>query len=193
MGENTASMRGKDWIWFSGLNSWHQALIGLAFGIVLLVLFLLPNDLGGYLTIAAVLMVVVATISGFVLARFALDRAWRPADVRRVRKFVVRSAFGLALAIGLLAFLSRSQWVLWLWTGPGVLGLVCMDGPRARALNDPLRPTTALVQHAASHHRHQRSCILFSAAVSRSVIATLVAPAGFEATTAIPFLCFRLP
>ena len=114
-------MRGKDWIWFSGLNSWHQALIGLAFGIVLLVLFLLPNDLGGYLTIAAVLMVVVATISGFVLARFALDRAWRPADVRRVRKFVVRSAFGLALAIGLLAFLSRSQWVLWLWTVPGCL------------------------------------------------------------------------
>ncbi len=102
------------------LNWWQQTLIGLAFGIVLLVLFLLPNDLGGYLTIAAVLMVVVATISGFVLARFALDRAWRPADVRRVRKFVVRSAFGLALAIGLLAFLSRSQWVLWLWTAFGL-------------------------------------------------------------------------
>ena len=125
------------------LNWWQQTLIGLAFGIVLLVLFLLPNDLGGYLTIAAVLMVVVATISGFVLARFALDRAWRPADVRRVRKFVVRSAFGLALAIGLLAFLSRSQWVLWLWTVPGCLAWfawVVLALERSMTRFDPPQP-----------------------------------------------------
>ena len=114
-------MRGQDLTLFSGLNWWWKALIGLAFGIVLLVLLLLPNGLGEYLMIAALVLVLIASIGGFALARFGLDRAWGPIEVRRVGTLVVWSAIVLALAIDVMALLWRSLLVLWLWTVPAGL------------------------------------------------------------------------
>jgi hypothetical protein len=115
-------MRGKDWIWFGALHWWQKTLIGVAFGVVLVSLILLPNGLGEYIAIAAIAAVIVASISAIAMARFALDRAWGLVEVRRVGIPALWSAIVIALAIGLIAFVWRSPWVLWLWSVPTSLG-----------------------------------------------------------------------
>jgi len=120
--EDTEPVRGNGWTWFSALSWWRKALIGVAFGIVLLLLLLLPDGLGAFVMMAAVASVLVASISGLAVARFALDRAWDPAQVRRVGSLAVWSTIVLTLAIGLIALLWRDARVLWLWTVPASLG-----------------------------------------------------------------------
>ena len=67
---------GKDWSWFGALGWWQKALVGVTFGIALLLFFLLPRGTRTFVTIAAVASVLIGAISTLPWRILLLDRAW---------------------------------------------------------------------------------------------------------------------
>lgn len=111
----------REWPSFSALHLWQKGLIGLVFGVVLMVLLLLPNRLGSYITAAAAVAGFVGLWIGF---RVGVSNLQRPEALARLALLVASASIVSMIAVGLIALSSQHAWVLWFWTASEALAVM---------------------------------------------------------------------
>ena len=87
----------------------------------MLVLLLLPNRLGGYITAAAALAAFVGIVVGF---RIGVSLLLDPQALARLAWLVASASIVSMIAVGLVALSFRRPWVLWFLTASEGLGAV---------------------------------------------------------------------
>ena len=129
-------MRGKEWPGFSALPVWGKALVGLFFGIALMVLLLLPNHLAFYIMAAAAaawfigIWVAFRVVAGNIENRGTLTGlAW----------LATLATIVSMIAIGLIALILGRSWVLWFWTASESVGVIAWMLVVALRLEVPLQ------------------------------------------------------
>lgn len=114
-------MQGRDWPWFSGLHFWQKGLIGLVFGVALVLLLLLPNHLGFYIMAGGGASGFIGLAVGF---RVGANYIENPEALPRVAWLVALASIVSTVAVAVTALISRRSWVLWFWTASECLGVI---------------------------------------------------------------------